>query len=73
MYKAMIMSEENEAKCREILGEPNIARHCIEEFWWIVWGDEDGVESRGIMPHAVFSDKFQVVGHVLDYMIVEEI
>jgi hypothetical protein len=73
MMKAIVVDEENIELCKELLNVVRVPRRAIEEPTWIVWGNELWPEVK-LLPHAIFRDKYNVVGHEGDYiMIVEKI
>lgn len=72
MLKAIVVDPENLYRCRELLNVHNIPQRAIEEPTWIVWGNEEWPEVR-LLPHAIFRDRYTVVNHQDDYMVVEKI
>ena len=72
MLKAIVVDPENIERCRELLNVYHIPQRAIEEPTWLVWGSEDWPEVR-LLPHAIFRDRYVILDHREDYMLVEKL
>jgi hypothetical protein len=72
MIKAIVVDPDNVERCKELLHVAHIPQRALDEPTWIVWGNELWPEVR-LLPHAIFRDKYTIVGHDEEYMIAERI
>jgi len=71
MLKAMIIDLENLDRCKKLLRVDNLATRLYETTNWLIWtGDEDRAWT---LPHVVFRDRYTVVGHAEDCLIIDRI
>lgn len=72
MLNALIVGEDNIQTCKEVLDLVYIPSRWVEEPTWLIWGDGEN-QYKGVLPHVVFKDIYNVVGHSEQFMIVERI
>jgi hypothetical protein len=73
MFKAMLIDEDNQEQCKNLLNTLTLPTHYTLRRTWIVWTEVDGVVEAKALPYCVFKEKYTTIAWTENFYIVESI